>query len=83
MYVGRKVSIYMFYKYDVLMTSALPFTAIFCQIQNKDVKVCPCLSSKLHLLKLPCFCHEIILSTGLHKRGFETDDLVTKQKTYR
>ena len=29
MYVARKVSIYMLYKYDVLMTSALPFTATF------------------------------------------------------
>ena len=35
------------------MTSALPFTAIFWQIRNKDVKVGPC--SKLQLLKLPCF----------------------------
>ena len=29
MYVARKVSIYMLYKYDVLMTSALLFTTIF------------------------------------------------------
>ena len=29
MYVARKVSICMLYKYDVLITSALPFTAIF------------------------------------------------------
>ena len=58
MYVARKVSICMLYKYDVLMTSALPFTAIFWQIQNKDVKVGPC--SKVQLLKLPCFRSLII-----------------------
>ena len=51
MYVALKVSICMLYKYDVFMTSALPFTAFFWQIQNKDVKVGPC--SKVQL-KLPC-----------------------------
>ena len=62
MYVARKVSIYiyMLYKYDVLMTSALAFTTIFWQIRNKDVKVGPCLRSKLQLLKLPCFWSLII-----------------------
>ena len=59
-YVARKVSIYMLYKYDVLMTSALPFTTSFWQIRNKDVKVGPCLRSKLQLLKLPCFWSLII-----------------------
>ena len=58
MYVTRKVSICMLYKYDVLMTSALLFTAIFWQIQNKDVKVGSC--SKVQLLKLPCFRSLII-----------------------
>ena len=43
----------MLYKYDVLMTSALLFTTdFFCKIRNKDVKVGPCLRSKLQLLKL-------------------------------
>ena len=51
----QKVSIYMLYKYDVLMTSALHFTTVFWQIRNKDVKVDPCLRSELQLLKLPCF----------------------------
>ena len=37
MYVARKVSICMLYEYDVLMKLALSFTAIFWQIQNKDV----------------------------------------------
>ena len=55
MYVARKVSIYMLYKYDALMTSALLFTTTFWQIRNKDVKVGPCLRSKLQLLKLSCF----------------------------
>ena len=68
MYVVRKVSICMLYKYDVLMTSALPFTAIFWQIQNKDIKVGPC--CKVQLLKLPCFRSLIIdiwrQSTALH-----------------
>ena len=58
MYVARKVLICMLYKYDVLMTSALPFTAISWQIQNKDVKVGLC--SKVQLLKLPCFRSLII-----------------------
>ena len=58
MYVARKVSICMLYKYDELMTSALPFTAIFWQIQNKDVKVDP--FSKVQLLKLSCFRSLII-----------------------
>ena len=53
-YVARKVS--MLYKYDVLMTSALPFTAIFWQIGNKDVKVGQC----SQLLKLPCFWFLIV-----------------------
>ena len=57
MYVACKVSICMLYKYDVLMTSALPFTAFFWQIQNKDVKVGAC--SKVQL-KLPCFRSLII-----------------------
>ena len=35
MYVARKVSICMLYKYDVLMTSALPFTAIFCSADSE------------------------------------------------
>ena len=60
MYVARKVSIYMLYKCDVLMTSALPFATIFWQMRNKDVKVGPCLMSKLQLLKLPCFWSLII-----------------------
>ena len=57
-YVAPKVSIHMLYKHDVLMTSALPLTAIFWQIRNKEVKVGPC--SKLQLLKLPCFWSLII-----------------------
>ena len=47
------MSIYMPCEYGVIMTSALPFIAIFGQIRNKDVKVDPC--SNLQLLKLPCF----------------------------
>ena len=38
-YVARKMSMYVFCEYDVIMTSALPFIAIFWQIRNKDVKV--------------------------------------------
>ena len=50
-YVTRKASICMLYKYDDFMTSALPFTAIFWQIQNKDVKVGSC-SQKVQLLEV-------------------------------
>ena len=87
MYVARKVSICMLYKYDVLMKSALPFTVIFWQIQNKDVKVGSC--SKFPPLKLPCFRSLIIEQLapivlhcilGFAKNNYERTKLIQMHK---